>query len=94
MKILIDIGHPAHVHYYKYLYHELKSRYKIIITAKNVSIIKGLLNYYNMPFINIGTKGSNLALKYIKQVHFSKAIVKITYGFSIFFKIFCNFIAI
>jgi len=77
MKILIDIGHPAHVHYYKYLYHELKNKHNIIITTKNVPIIKELLNHYDMPFINIGSKGSNLAKKYIKQVHFTIALVKI-----------------
>ncbi|MEE4198460.1 MAG: DUF354 domain-containing protein [Bacteroidales bacterium] len=62
MKILIDIGHPGHVHYFKNAIKQWKNNgHKVLITARNKKIIKKLLNIYNLPFINRG-KGKNSKL--------------------------------
>lgn len=59
MKILIDIGHPAHVHYFKNLIRLMgENGHKFIITARNKDITHKLLKNYNVDFINRG-KGKN-----------------------------------
>ena len=52
MKILIDIGHPAHVHYFKNLIKILNNEgYEFIITANKRKIVYELLVYYGIEFI-------------------------------------------
>lgn len=74
MNILIDIGHPAHVHYIKNLYYFLKEKHNFTITCKSIPIIMNLLGAYNMQYIDIGQKGSNIKSKIIKQIGFNKKI--------------------
>jgi len=62
MKILIDIGHPAHIHYSKNaikLWQE--NGHEVIITARDKQVIKDLLNNLKFPYINRG-KGKNSKL--------------------------------
>jgi uncharacterized protein len=57
MRILFDIGHPGHVHLYKYLYKELKERGHILfVSVRDIPIAKHLLEVYNMPYIDLGRK--------------------------------------
>ena len=59
MKILIDIGHPAHVHYFRNFIKIMEERgHKFLIIARNRGIIKELLDKYNIVFITRG-KGSD-----------------------------------
>lgn len=60
MKILIDINHPGHVHFFKYIIWLLKKRgHNVIITASKKDKNFELLRNYNFKFINIGTFGNN-----------------------------------
>lgn len=55
MTILIDIGHPDHVHYFRNTIKNLESKgHTIIITARDKGVIRYLLDFYNLPYINIG----------------------------------------
>ena len=59
MKILIDIGHPAHVHYFRNFIAIMESRgHKFIIIARTKPIIIYLLNYYRIDFVSRG-EGKN-----------------------------------
>jgi len=59
MKILLDIGHPAHVHYFKNFVKILQSEGSTFrIVARNKEVTHKLLNNYNIKFINRG-KGSS-----------------------------------
>ncbi len=77
MNILIDIGHPAHVHNFKNLYHELKERHNIIVTCKSVPVITSLLKSYDMPYQELGEKGLGLSGKIVKQIQFNEKICRI-----------------
>jgi len=77
MTILIDIGHPAHVHYFRNLYHELVSRHELIITSKSNPNIEKLLTYYGMDYIPLGDKGKGLCSKLAKQVDFNRSVFRI-----------------
>lgn len=59
MKILIDIGHPGHVHYFKNLVFELTAkRHEIKVVARDRDVIIELLNKLKLTFVNRG-KGKN-----------------------------------
>jgi predicted glycosyltransferase len=52
MRILIDIGHPAHVHYFKNFIDIMKRKnHQFLIVAKDKNVTHTLLAYYNIPFI-------------------------------------------
>lgn len=78
MNILFDIGHPAHVHLLKNTIKELQLHgHKIIITTKDVPIIKRLLDNEGFSYINLGKKGEGLKGKILKQFHFFRTLYKI-----------------
>jgi predicted glycosyltransferase len=55
MKILIDIGHPAHVHYFRNFIKIMGEKgHKFLITSRNKEIEHYLLNTYNIPFVDRG----------------------------------------
>ncbi len=56
MRILIDIGHPAHVHLFKNIYFKLKEKHTIFFSVRDIKIAKDLLNHYEIPFIDLGKK--------------------------------------
>ena len=59
MKIFIDIGHPAHVHYFKNFYKIMyKKGHEFLFIARNKEIAQYLLSKYNISYYNRG-KGSN-----------------------------------
>ncbi|MCB0459703.1 MAG: DUF354 domain-containing protein [Flavobacteriaceae bacterium] len=59
MRIFIDIGHPAHVHYFKNLIKIMEEDgHKIFVSARDRYPVKELLNAYKIPFYNRG-KGKN-----------------------------------
>lgn len=59
MNILIDIGHPAHVHYFKNFITLMKKKnHHFVVTARDKDITHELLINYNIEYINRG-KGRN-----------------------------------
>lgn len=71
MNYLIDIGHPGHVHLFRNAYFALLKRgHTITVTVREIPIAKRLLDYYNIPYINLGAKKDSLlgkAISVIKQ---------------------------
>ncbi|MBN1227067.1 MAG: DUF354 domain-containing protein [Deltaproteobacteria bacterium] len=71
MKILIDIGHPAHVHLYRNFYFEtLKRGHHIVVTTKDLESAKQLLDLFNIPYIVFSKKSDNLTGKIFRQLKF------------------------
>jgi len=55
MKMLIDIGHPAHVHLFKnYIWEMEKRGHEILITARKKEISLDLLDKYGFNYITVG----------------------------------------
>jgi len=71
MNILIDINHPAQVHYFRNLYKELIIKHKVYVTCKKVPLIENLLNAYNIPYLTYGEKKYNLLSKAISQIKYN-----------------------
>lgn len=55
MKIFIDIGHPAHVHYFKnFIWLMQEKGHSIFISARDKEVTFNLLEYYGFPYFNRG----------------------------------------
>jgi len=64
MKILVDIGHPKHVHVFKNVIRELESKgHTIRIFAKNKEVVFKLLDAYNLTYTSAGHYKNNLVSK-------------------------------
>lgn len=58
MRIFIDIGHPAHVHYFRNFIKIMESKgHKFFITARDKEMTHYLLNHYNIKFVSRGKGG-------------------------------------
>lgn len=59
MKILIDMGHPAHVHLFKHFIWGMKQRgHQVLVTARDKDVVIQLLEAYEIPYERVGKKGS------------------------------------
>ena len=66
MKILIDIGHPAHVHYFKnFIFNIISSGNKVKLIARDKEVTLNLLDKYNLEYVNRGKGGDSLFQKLI-----------------------------
>jgi len=74
MKILIDIGHPAHVHYFKNFIRIMQNKgHQFLIISRNKEIEHYLLKKYDIPFIDRGKGQKSLiakAIYYFKAIYF------------------------
>lgn len=55
MKILVDLIHPANIHYFKnFIASANKNGHSVVITARKKDVLQNLLKEYNLPFIDMG----------------------------------------
>ena len=65
MKIFLDIGHPAHVHYFRNILQSLTNEgHDFLVTAREKDITHKLLDNYNISYISRGKGGKNLITKF------------------------------
>lgn len=61
MRILIDIGHPAHVHYFKNSIRLLEAQgHEFLIVARDNDVIHELLKRHSIPFVTRGRGGFSI----------------------------------
>jgi uncharacterized protein len=78
LKILIDIGHPAHVHLYRNLISGLKAKgVEVWVTVRNIDSAKRLLDLYLINYLEIGDKYDSLFSKMINQIVYDFRVNKI-----------------
>jgi predicted glycosyltransferase len=91
MKILIDINHPAHVHYFRNFYRiMIEKGHQILVVSRNKEIEHKLLEHYNIPYID---RGKGKEGKFGKFVYLAYADLKLL-GISLKFKpdVYLNFL--
>ncbi len=80
MRILVDIGHPGHVHFYRHAILELKRRgHDILVCARDKDVTLGLLQHYRFPYRILSRMGQGtigLAQEFIKRELALMRIVK------------------
>ena len=71
MNILIDIGHPAHVHLFRYVAKALEDRgHKLFYTVRDIPVARHLMDVYGMPYTVLGVKKDSVvgkALSVLRQ---------------------------
>ena len=51
MKILIDIGHPGHVHYFRNFIKKMEENlHEVLIVARDKEVTFKLLEFYKIPY--------------------------------------------
>lgn len=71
MNVLIDIGHPGHVHLLHGVAEELGRRgHHLFYTVRDIPVAKRLMEYYGMtPFLDLGRKKDSLLGKAQVMLH-------------------------
>ena len=73
MKILVDIGHPADVHFFKNIINRLeKEGHSVKITARSKDVVLSLLDSYGHEYEIVGSFGTTFtkkAIGYLKKFH-------------------------
>jgi uncharacterized protein len=78
MNILIDIGHPAHVHYYRNLATALNQKnHKVIWTIKEIEVVRNLLDYFGFEYYTFPKKYDSLIGKGIMQLRYDWLLLNI-----------------
>lgn len=68
MNIIVDINHPAHVHYFKNFVWEMERRFhEVLITASEKEISYKLLDLYGFNYVRLGGYGVSLVEKLVKM---------------------------
>ena len=61
MNILIDIGHPAHVHLLRFTSEELKRHgHQVFFSVRDIPVAKRLMDYYGMEYVDLGEKKDSI----------------------------------
>ncbi|MEM7161461.1 MAG: DUF354 domain-containing protein [Bacteroidota bacterium] len=79
MNILIDIGHPGHVHLFKNYYQIMKNEgHNVLFTTREKECSVALLKAYNLPFENLGKPKKGIVKKLLGLFLFGKKIYQIS----------------
>lgn len=82
MRILIDIGHPAHVHLFKHFAWEMnKNGHQLLFTCREKEFEIHLLTKYGFDFISLGKKFKSKLGKIVGMFLFDIGIINIARKF-------------
>jgi len=70
MRILIDINHPAHVHYFRNFYEIMRSKgHEVLVVSRNKEMEHALLKLYNIPFLTRGKGKTGFFSKFLYLIY-------------------------
>lgn len=82
MRILVDIGHPAHVHFFKHFVREMQKKgHAFLITAKDKEVSLRLLEAYGLKHVRVGSYRRGLALKLVDLLRIDWSTYKLARRF-------------
>ena len=91
MNILIDINHPAHVHYFRNFYKIMIERgHNILFVSRNKDMEHALLNLYNIPFVNRGKGKTGRIGKFLYLLYADMRLLQLAKKFKV--DVFLNFL--
>ncbi len=78
MNILVDVGHPGHVHLLKNVIHILKKEgHRVWVTVKDIPVAKFLLEKEGIDYISLGKKADSLWGKAFSQLTYNYEVWKL-----------------
>jgi len=82
VRVMIDIGHPAHVHFFKNTIWELEKRgHRVKVTARDKEVSLQLLEAYKIPYAERGTGSTGTLGKSMGMVTTDIKLLKIARKF-------------
>lgn len=91
MRVLIDINHPAHVHYFRNFFNIMKSKgHDILFVSRNKEIEHQLLRLYNIPFISRGKGNSGRVGKFAYLIYADLKLIGISLKYKV--DVYLNFL--
>ncbi len=82
MNILIDIGHPAHVHMFRCFAHEMIARgHHVLFTTRDKEFEIQLLQKEGLDFVNLGKKHTSIIGKCFDLFRFGWKVLRSAYWF-------------
>ncbi|MDP7078604.1 MAG: DUF354 domain-containing protein [Candidatus Undinarchaeales archaeon] len=82
MRTLVDINHPAHVHFFRCAVKELRDRgHEVLITARNKECEYALLDAYGLEYTDLGTHYKGLAGKAVGMLAIDARLAKVARRF-------------
>lgn len=83
MKVLFDIVHPAHVHFFKHMIWDLEeSGHQTCIVAREKDVTTNLLDAYGFDYVSVGAAGNKSRLSQLGELlNRVKALVRISRNF-------------
>lgn len=82
LRILVDIGHPAHVHYFRNTLAILKDHGHVVLaTARRKAIIQELLEAYDIQYIDRGRGKDSMIGKFLYMIKADLQVLKIALKF-------------
>jgi predicted glycosyltransferase len=83
VKILIDIGHPVHVHQFRNAIKILKTDgHEILVTARNKEITLDLLNKFGIDYVEVGRYKKNNTSKAVEMFRIDYRLYKLAKRFN------------
>jgi hypothetical protein len=83
MRIVVDINHPAHVHFFRNFIREMRKKgHNILITATEKDVSLQLLNDFNLKYIPLGTYGNTLQSKFLSLFDIDYKMLKTVRSFN------------
>lgn len=78
MNILVDIGHPGHVHLYRHFISEMEKRgHRVFVTVKDLAIARQLLDHFRIRYHDLGKKHDSLLGKGLSQLQYNWKVLGI-----------------
>jgi len=82
MRVLFDMGHPAHVHFFKNTIKNLKQDgHKVKITARNKEVTLALLKAYGLDYENRGEIYTGMLSKAFGMIKIDLKLLQIAHAF-------------
>ncbi len=78
MRVIIEIGHPAHVHHFKHLYWDMSEHgHQLLFVAKQKECSLDLLEAYDLPYRTIGKAKKGVLNKALGLIIYSWRLFRI-----------------
>jgi predicted glycosyltransferase len=82
MKILIDLGHPAHIHYFKNFAYIMQSKgHEFAFVARDKEVLHSLMAHYNINYVSRGRGRKTLFGKLLYIIYADLVIYKVAKKF-------------
>lgn len=83
MRVLFDIGHPAHVHLFKHVIAALESAgHRVLVTASDKDVAHQLLREYGIPYVSLGRAGRGMFAKGVGLAFSAARLLRVAKRFS------------